>query len=169
MRKYNYEEIKQKYKNQIDIWEKQLYIINIIQEDLKNNPKAYKNINKNIKEYIERLFANKKYKFKIYYHNDNTDYHIEKVINFYNDNSDNIFNYNLQLSLVNKRYGENYIINLKDLENSKESINKLIKEKKDILKVLKTNVDKFNKLMDKLEEIYKVDYDFRYILEVKTW
>ena len=166
MRKYNYEEIKQEYKKQISIWEKQLYIINIIQDDLKNNPKAYKNINKNIKEYIEKLFENKKYKFVIRYYNDNNDYYIKKDITFYSDNN---FSYNLQLSLINKRYDENYIISLEDLENSKERITKWIKEKNDTLKVLKTNVNKFNKLMDKLEEIYNVSDDFKYILEVKTW
>ena len=166
MRKYNYEEIKQEYKKQISIWEKQLYIINIIQDDLKSNPKAYKNINKNIKEYIEKLFENKKYKFEIRYYNDNNDYHIKKDITFYSDNN---FSYNLQLSLINKRYDENYIISLEDLENSKERITKWIKEKNDTLKVLKTNVNKFNKLMDKLEEIYNVSDDFKYILEVKTW
>ena len=166
MRKYNYEEIKQEYKKQISIWEKQLYIINIIQDDLKSNPKAYKNINKNIKEYIEKLFENKKYKFVIRYYNDNNDYYIKKDITFYSDNN---FSYNLQLSLINKRYDENYIISLEDLENSKERITKWIKEKNDTLKVLKTNVNKFNKLMDKLEEIYNVSDDFKYILEVKTW
>lgn len=166
MRKYNYEEIKQEYKKQISIWEKQLYIINIIQDDLKSNPKAYKNINKNIKEYIEKLFENKKYKFEIRYYNDNTDYHIQKDIIFYGDDN---FSYSLRLSLINKRYGADYIINLEELENLKENINRLIKEKNDTLKVLKTNVSKFNKLMDKLEEIYNVSDDFKYILEVKTW
>lgn len=168
MRKYNYEEIKQDYKKQINVYEKQLYIINVIQEDLKNNPKVYKNINKNIKEYIEKLFKNKKYNFHINYYSDNNDYHIEKNIRFYDNGN---FVYNIKLSLYNKRFNSDmdYLINTDGLEYLKNNIDKQIKEKKETIKLLKTNVIKFNKLMNKLEEIYNINDDFKFILEVKQW
>lgn len=167
MKKYNYEEIKQEYKEQVNIYEKQLYITNIIQDDLKKNPKAYKNINKNMKEYIKKLFENKKYNFEVRYYSDNNDYYIRKDITFYDDDK---FRYTIQLSQTNKRYdGENYTINIDSLEDLKNNINKCIEEKKQTLKLLKTNINKFNRLMDKLEEIYNINDDFKYILEVKTW
>ena len=163
MKKYDYKEIKEVYEIKIAHLEKDIFILKTIAEVMEKYDRLFNRITIKLGEYLEKLFENNKY--HIYCRYNKSTYIGNKKYLFFSNRHDYCFELILEYSYDGRHE-----------KISKESINNMIKRKeeeitndKNILKTLKTNITKFNKIMDTLDKFYEENKGLNYYLKVKEY